>query len=99
MNNAIVKDLLAKKDWDRIIFRNPSNSYTLFRSDKYEIDSFCVYIHTHREYPEMDVLDIESLISMDIKYKKNEFEDVVDIEEVLSHDDSNNMLPRRHPRR
>lgn len=80
MNNAIVKDLLAKNDWDRIIFRFPTSSYTLFRCDKYEIDSFCVYIHTYREYPEMDVLDIESLISMDIKYKKNEFEDIVDIE-------------------
>jgi len=51
---------------------------TLFRSEKYEIDSFCVYIHTHRDCPEMDVLDIESLISMDIKYKKNEFEDIVE---------------------
>lgn len=81
MTNAIVKDLLAKNDWDRIIFRFPTSSYTLFRSEKYEIDSFCVYIHTCREYPEMDVLDIESLVSMDIKYKKNEFEDIVDIEE------------------
>ncbi len=81
MNNAIVKDLLATNDWDRIIFRLPTNSYTLFRCDKYEIDSFCVYIHTYSEHPEMDVLDIESLISMDIKYKKNEFEDRVDIEE------------------
>lgn len=53
----------------------------MFRSEKYEIDSFCVYIHTHSEYPEMDVLDIESLISMDIKYKQNEFEDIVDIQE------------------
>lgn len=99
MTNAIVKDLLAKNDWDRIIFRFPTSSYTLFRSDKYEIDSFCVYIHTHREYPEMDVLDIESLISMDIKYKKEEFNNIVDIEEILSHDDSDNMLPRRHSRR
>ncbi len=81
MTNAIVKDLLAKNDWDRIIFRFPTSSYTLFRSEKYEIDSFCVYIHTYREHPEMDVLDIESLVSMDIKYKKNEFEDIVDIEE------------------
>lgn len=81
MNNAIVKDLLATNDWDRIIFRLPTNSYILFRSEKYEIDSFCVYIHTHSEYPEMDVLDIESLISMDIKYKQNEFEDIVDIQE------------------
>ena len=81
MNNAIVKDLLATNDWDRIIFRLPTNSYTLLRSEKYEIDSFCVYIHTHGEYPEMDVLDIESLISMDIKYKQNEFEDIVDIQE------------------
>lgn len=80
MNNAIVKDLLAKNDWDRITFYLPGNSYTLFRCDKYEIDGFCIYIHTYREYPEMDVLDIESLISMDIKYKKNEFEDIVDIE-------------------
>lgn len=99
MTNAIVKDLLAKNDWDRIIFRFPTSSYTLFRSDKYEIDSFCVYIHTHREYPEMDVLDIESLISMDIKYKKEEFNNIVDIEEILSHDDSDNMLPRRYSRR
>lgn len=81
MNNAIVKDLLAKNDWDRIIFRFPTASYTLLRSEKYEIDSFCVYIHTHGEHPEMDVLEIESLISMDIKYKQNEFEDIVDIQE------------------
>ena len=79
MINAIVKDLLAKNDWDRIIFRFPTSSYTLFRSEKYEIDCFCVYIYTYRESPEMNVLDIESLISMDIKYKKNEFEDIVDI--------------------
>ena len=78
MTNAIVKDLLAKNDWDRITFRFPTSSYTLFRSDKYEVDSFCVYIHTHRDCPEMDALDIESLISMDIKYKKNEFEDIVE---------------------
>lgn len=78
MTNAIVKDLLAKNDWDRIIFRFPTSSYPLFRSDKYEVDSFCVYIHTHSDCPEMDVLDIESLISMDIKYKKNEFEDIVE---------------------
>lgn len=78
MTNAIVKDLLAKNDWDRIIFRSPTSNYTLFRSDKYEVDSFCVYIHAHRDCPEMDVLDIESLISMDIKYKKNEFEDIVE---------------------
>ena len=81
MNNAIVKDLLAKNDWDRIIFRFPTASYTLFRSKKYEIDSLCVYIHTYGEYPKIDVLDIESLISMNIKYKKNEFEDIVDIQE------------------
>ena len=81
MINAVVKDLLDKKDWSRIIFCFPTSSYTLFNSDRYEIDSFCVYIHTYREYPEMNVLDIESLISMDIKYKQNEFEDIVDIEE------------------
>jgi hypothetical protein len=81
MINAIVKDLLAKNDWDRIIFRFPTSSYTLFRSENYEIDSFCVYIHRYREYPEMDVLDIDSLVSMNIKYKENEFEDIVDIEE------------------
>lgn len=83
MNNNIVKGLLAKNDWDRITFRNPSNSYTLFRNDKYEIDSFCVYIHTYRGYPEMDVLDIESLISMDIKFKEDEFNNIVDIEEDI----------------
>lgn len=77
MTNAIVKDLLAKNDWDRIIFRFPTTSYTLFRSDKYEIDSFCVYIHTtYRDYPEMQVLDIDSLISMDIQKKK--LEDIVE---------------------
>ena len=81
MTNLVVKNLLDKKDWSRIIFRFPTSSYTLFNSDRYEIDSFCVYIHTYGEYPKMDVLDIESLISMDIKYKKNEFEDIVDIQE------------------
>lgn len=83
MTNAIVKDLLAKNDRDRIIFRFPTSSYTLFRSDKYEIDSFCVYIHTYRDYPEMQVLDIDSLISMDIKFKKDEFNNIVDIEEDI----------------
>ena len=77
MNNAIVKDLLDKNDWDRIIFRFPTSSYTLFRSKKYEIDSFCVYIHkTSRDYEETKVLDIESLISMDILKKK--LEDIVE---------------------
>lgn len=80
MTNAIVKNLLAKNDWSRIIFRFPTSSYTLFSSDKYEIDSFCIYIHnvTSHDYEEMQVLDIESLISMDIKKKK--LEDVVDME-------------------
>lgn len=80
MTNAIVKDLLAKNDWSRIIFRFPTSSYTLFSSEKYEIDSFCVYIHdeSSNNYKKMKVLDIESLISMDIKMKN--LEDVVDME-------------------
>lgn len=80
MTNAIVKNLLAKNDWSRITFRFPTSSYTLFSSDKYEIDSFCIYIHnvTSHDYEEMQVLDIKSLISMDIKKKK--LEDVVDME-------------------
>lgn len=77
MINAVVKNLLNKKDWSRIIFRFPTSSYTLFNSEKYEIDSFCIYIHdTSREYKETKVLDIASLISMEIK-KKN-FEDIVE---------------------
>lgn len=77
MNNSIVRNLLAKKDWSRIIFRFPTSSYTLFNSEKYEIDSFCIYIHnTSKEYKETKVLDISSLISMDIKKKK--FEDIVE---------------------
>lgn len=77
MTNSVVKNLLDKKDWSRIIFRFPTSSYTLFNSEKYEIDSFCIYIHdTSREYKETKVLDIASLISMEIK-KKN-FEDIVE---------------------
>lgn len=75
MTNSVVKNLLDKKDWSRIIFRFPTSSYTLFSSEKYEIDSFCIYIHdTSREYKE--VLDISSLISMEIK--KKSFEDIVE---------------------
>lgn len=77
MINAVVKNLLDKKDWSRIIFRFPTSSYTLFNSDRYEIDSFCIYIHdTSREYEETKVLDISSLISMEIK--KKSFEDIVE---------------------
>lgn len=78
MINSLVKNLLDKKDWSRIIFRFHTSSYTLFNSDRYEIDSFCIYIHddTSREYEETKVLDIASLISMEIK-KKN-FEDIVE---------------------
>lgn len=77
MINAVVKNLLDKKDWSRIIFRFPTSSYTLFNSEKYEIDSFCIYIHdTSREYKETKVLDIASLISMEIK--KKSFEDIVE---------------------
>lgn len=78
MTNSVVKNLLAKKDWSRIIFRFPTSSYTLFNSDRYEIDSFCIYIHddTSREYKETKVLDIASLISMEIK--KKSFEDIVE---------------------
>ena len=77
MTNSVVKNLLDKKDWSRIIFRFPTSSYTLFNSDRYEIDSFCIYIHhTSREYEETKVLDISSLISMDIK--KKSFEDIVE---------------------
>lgn len=77
MINSVVRDLLAKKDWSRIIFRFPTSSYTLFNSEKYEIDSFCIYIHDmSREYEETKVLDIASLISMEIK--KKSFEDIVE---------------------
>lgn len=78
MTNSVVKNLLDKKDWSRIIFRFPTSSYTLFNSDRYEIDSFCIYIHddTFREYKETKVLDIASLVSMDIKLKS--FEDRVE---------------------
>lgn len=78
MTNSVVKNLLAKKDWSRIIFRFPTSSYTLFNSDRYEIDSFCIYIHddTSRVYEETKVLDIASLISMEIK--KKSFEDIVE---------------------
>ncbi len=78
MINSLVKNLLDKKDWRRIIFRFPTSSYTLFNSDRYEIDSFCIYIHndTSREYEETKVLDIASLISMEIK--KKSFEDIVE---------------------
>ena len=78
MTNSVVKNLLDKKDWSRIIFRFPTCSYTLFNSDRYEIDSFCIYIHddTSIEYEETKVLDIASLISMHIK--KKSFEDIVE---------------------
>ena len=78
MINSVVKNMLDKKDWSRIIFRFTSSSYTLFNSDRYEIDSFCIYIHddTSREYEETKVLDIASLISMEIK--KKSFEDIVE---------------------
>lgn len=77
MINLVVRNLLDKKDWSRIIFRFPISSYTLFNSDRYEIDSFCIYIHdTSREYEETKVLDISSLISMEIK--KKSFEDIVE---------------------
>lgn len=77
MINSVVKNLLDKKDWSRIIFRFPTSSYTLFNSDRYEIDGFCIYIHdTSREYEETKVLDIASLISMEIK--KKSFEDIVE---------------------
>lgn len=77
MINSVVRNLLAKKDWSIIIFRFPTSSYTLFNSDRYEIDSFCIYIHdTSREYKETKVLDIASLISMEIK--KKSFEDIVE---------------------
>lgn len=77
MTNSVVKNMLDKKDWSRIIFRFPTQSYTLFNSENYEIDSFCIYIHdTSREYEETKVLDIASLISMEIK--KKSFEDIVE---------------------
>lgn len=78
MINSVVRSLLAKNDWSRIIFRFPTSSYTLFNSDRYEIDSFCIYIHddTSREYEETKALDIASLISMEIK--KKSFEDIVE---------------------
>lgn len=77
MTNSVVKNLLDKKDWSSIIFRFPTSSYTLFNSEKYEIDCFCIYIHgTSREYKETKVLDIASLISMEIK--KKSFEDIVE---------------------
>lgn len=77
MINSVVRNLLDKKDWRRIIFRFPTSSYTLFNSEKYEIDSFCIYIYdTSREYKETKVLDISSLISMEIK--KKSFEDIVE---------------------
>lgn len=77
MINLVVKSLLDKKDWSRISFRFATSSYILFSSDRYEIDSFCIYIHdTSKEYEETKVLDIASLVSMDIK--KKSFEDIVE---------------------
>ena len=78
MINLVVRNLLDKKDWSRIIFRFPTSSYTLFNSDRYEIDSFCIYIHdtSRGEYEKTKVLDISSLISMEIK--KKSFEDIVE---------------------
>lgn len=77
MINSVVKNLLDKKDWSRISFRFATSSYILFSSDRYEIDSFCIYIHdTSKEYEETKVLDIASLVSMDIKLKS--FEDIVE---------------------
>lgn len=78
MINSVVRDLLAKKDWSRIIFRFHTSSYTLFNSDRYEIDSFCIYIHDNGidGKPETKVLDIASLVSMEIK--KKSFEDIVE---------------------
>lgn len=78
MTDSVVKNLLAKKDWSSIIFRFPTSGYTLFNSDRYEIDSFCIYIHddTSGDYGKMKVPDISSLISMDIK--KKSFEDIVE---------------------
>lgn len=77
MINSVVKSLLDKKDWSRISFRFATSSYILFSSDRYEIDSFCIYIHdTSKEYEETKVLDIASLVSMDIK--KKSFEDIVE---------------------
>lgn len=77
MINSVVKSLLDKKNWSRISFRFATSSYILFSSDRYEIDSFCIYIHdTSKEYEETKVLDIASLVSMDIKLKS--FEDIVE---------------------
>lgn len=77
MINSVVRDLLAKKDWSRISFRFATSSYILFSSDRYEIDSFCIYIHdTPKGYKETKVLDISSLVSMEIK--KKSFEDIVE---------------------
>lgn len=77
MINSVVKSLLDKKNWSRISFRFATSSYLLFSSDRYEIDSFCIYIHdTSKEYEETKVLDIASLVSMDIKLKS--FEDIVE---------------------
>ena len=76
MTNAIVKDLLAKNDWNKIIFRFQTKTYTLWSCDKFQIDSFCIYIYPSDDRREIDVLDIESLISMDIQRKK--LEDIVE---------------------
>lgn len=77
MINSVVKNLLDKKDWSSIIFRFHTSSYTLFNNNKYEIDSFCIYIHdTSGESERINVLDISSMESMYIKKKK--FEDIVE---------------------
>ena len=76
MTNLVVKNLLDKKDWGRIIFRFQTKTYTLWSCDKCQIDSFCIYIYPSDDRREMDVLDIESLISMDILKKK--LEDIVE---------------------
>lgn len=76
MTNLVVKYLLDKKDWSRIIFRFQTKTYTLWSCDKFQIDSFCIYIYPSDDRREMDVLDIESLISMDIR--KKELEDIVE---------------------
>ena len=76
MTNEIVRKLLLKNDWSRIIFRFQTTSYTLFSSDKFKIDSFCIYIYHSWDCNTVKVLDIESLISVEIE--KKELEDIVE---------------------
>lgn len=69
MNQQVIENVLKRKDWDKIKFYTATSSRTLYSKEKYELDSFAIYIK--HDYGYVDIMDLQKIESMEVTNKKN----------------------------